>query len=106
MCRFFSGFFFRHPLLDGFDYYWRVEPAVSFTCDLQQDPFQYMQVLPLPYSQPCCQRSLRPLYFSLLRGFLQSLAAGLLAGAVCGRCMPINWYIDFVVCGHMYTQAF
>ncbi len=21
-----------------------------------------------------------------------------------GACMPINWYIDFVVCGHMYTQ--
>jgi hypothetical protein len=22
------------------------------------------------------------------------------------RCMPINWYVDFVVCGHMYTQVF
>ncbi len=22
------------------------------------------------------------------------------------RCMPMNWYIDFVVCGDMYTQAF
>jgi hypothetical protein len=22
------------------------------------------------------------------------------------RCMPINWYIDFMVDGHMYTQAF
>ena len=44
MCRFFSGYFFRHPLLDGFDYYWRMEPAVSFTCNLDQDPFRYMQV--------------------------------------------------------------
>ena len=25
MCRFFSGFFFEHPLLLGFDWYWRVE---------------------------------------------------------------------------------
>ena len=25
MCRFNSGFFWRHPLLDNFDYYWRVE---------------------------------------------------------------------------------
>lgn len=22
MCRYFSGFFWRHPLLDGFDLYW------------------------------------------------------------------------------------
>ncbi len=26
--------------------------------------------------------------------------------APCHRCMPIEWYIDFVVCGHMGTQAF
>lgn len=25
MCRFNSGFFWRHPLLNNFDYYWRVE---------------------------------------------------------------------------------
>ncbi|GAB4820904.1 hypothetical protein N2152v2_007950 [Parachlorella kessleri] len=43
MCRFFSGFFFRHPLLDGFEYYWRMEPAVSFICNIQQDPFRYMK---------------------------------------------------------------
>ncbi|KAJ1962990.1 hypothetical protein GGI12_002321, partial [Dipsacomyces acuminosporus] len=42
MCRFESGFFFRHPLLDGFDYYWRVEPGVEFTCAIPYDPFQYM----------------------------------------------------------------
>lgn len=44
MCRFFSGFFFRHPLLQGFDYYWRVEPGVKFYCNLQQDPFVTMEV--------------------------------------------------------------
>ncbi|CAG8741943.1 11723_t:CDS:2, partial [Acaulospora morrowiae] len=43
MCRFESGFFFRHPLLDKYDYYWRVEPGVQFYCDLDYDPFLYMQ---------------------------------------------------------------
>ncbi|KAL1917859.1 uncharacterized protein VTP21DRAFT_3693 [Calcarisporiella thermophila] len=43
MCRFESGFFFRHPLLQDYDYYWRVEPSVQFFCDLDFDPFLYMQ---------------------------------------------------------------
>lgn len=42
MCRFESGFFFRHPLLAEYDYYWRVEPDVEFFCDLPYDPFKYM----------------------------------------------------------------
>ncbi|KAJ2356454.1 hypothetical protein GGF43_002067 [Coemansia sp. RSA 2618] len=37
-----SGFFFRHPLLDDFDYYWRVEPGVEFTCAILTDPFRFM----------------------------------------------------------------
>lgn len=43
MCRFESGFFYRHNLLDKYDYYWRVEPGVQFYCDLDYDPFMYMQ---------------------------------------------------------------
>lgn len=43
MCRFNSGFFFRHPLLDDYDYYWRVEPDVKFFCDIVYDPFLTMQ---------------------------------------------------------------
>ncbi|KAJ3020085.1 alpha 1,2-mannosyltransferase 2.4.1 [Thoreauomyces humboldtii] len=43
MCRYNSGFFYRHPLLDEFDYYWRVEPDVKFGCDISDDPFRYMQ---------------------------------------------------------------
>ncbi|TPX65392.1 hypothetical protein SpCBS45565_g05174 [Spizellomyces sp. 'palustris'] len=43
MCRFNSGFFFRHPLLDQYDYYWRVEPSVAFLCDIPDDPFRYLQ---------------------------------------------------------------
>ncbi|CAO3623375.1 unnamed protein product [Mucor hiemalis] len=43
MCRFNSGFFYHHPLVQQYDYYWRVEPGVSFFCDLDYDPFVYMQ---------------------------------------------------------------
>ncbi|CUA74451.1 hypothetical protein RSOLAG22IIIB_05561 [Rhizoctonia solani] len=43
MCRFNSGFFFRHELLKQYDYYWRIEPDVTFFCDLNEDPFLFMQ---------------------------------------------------------------
>jgi len=43
MCRFNSGFFFRHELLAKYKYYWRVEPDVTFFCDLDYDPFLIMQ---------------------------------------------------------------
>ena len=43
MCRFNSGFFFRHELLKEYDYYWRVEPWVEFYCDLPFDPFVFMR---------------------------------------------------------------
>jgi len=43
MCRFNSGFFFRHPLLETFEYYWRVEPNVKFFCNLVNDPFEIMK---------------------------------------------------------------
>ena len=39
MCRFFSGFFFRHPSINKFDYYWRIEPGVDFLCKISFDPF-------------------------------------------------------------------
>ncbi|ORX53522.1 glycolipid 2-alpha-mannosyltransferase [Hesseltinella vesiculosa] len=43
MCRYQSGFFFRHPLLDGYEYYWRVEPDISYFCDVDYDVFQMMK---------------------------------------------------------------
>ncbi|KAI9277719.1 nucleotide-diphospho-sugar transferase [Umbelopsis sp. AD052] len=43
MCRYQSGFFYMHPLLDDLDYYWRVEPDVNFMCDIDYDPFLYMK---------------------------------------------------------------
>jgi len=42
MCRFNSGFFYRHPLMQDYRYYWRVEPGVHFHCDVNYDPFVYM----------------------------------------------------------------
>ncbi|KII84909.1 glycosyltransferase family 15 protein [Plicaturopsis crispa FD-325 SS-3] len=43
MCRFNSGFFYRHELLQKYRYYWRVEPDVHFHCDIDFDPFLFMQ---------------------------------------------------------------
>ncbi|ESW97840.1 hypothetical protein KL918_003223 [Ogataea parapolymorpha] len=43
MCRFNSGFFYKHPLLQQYKYYWRVEPDVDFYCDIDYDPFRLMR---------------------------------------------------------------
>ncbi|CAH02366.1 glycosyltransferase family 15 protein [Kluyveromyces lactis] len=43
MCRFQSGFFFQHPLLAEFDWYWRVEPSTELLCSIDYDIFQQMQ---------------------------------------------------------------
>lgn len=43
MCRFNSGYFYRQPLLQNFRYYWRIEPGVRFHCDVNFDPFLFMQ---------------------------------------------------------------
>ncbi|KAL4788707.1 nucleotide-diphospho-sugar transferase [Aspergillus varians] len=43
MCRYESGFFFRHPLLQEYEFYWRVEPGVELFCDVPYDPFLFMQ---------------------------------------------------------------
>ncbi|KAL2861260.1 glycosyltransferase family 15 protein [Aspergillus lucknowensis] len=43
MCRYESGFFFRHSLLQDYEYYWRVEPGVELFCDIPYDPFLFMK---------------------------------------------------------------
>lgn len=43
MCRFNSGFFFRHELMLKYDWYWRVEPGTRFYCDQRYDPFTFMR---------------------------------------------------------------
>ncbi|CRG91305.1 mannosyltransferase [Talaromyces islandicus] len=42
MCRWNSGFFYKHPILDNYKYYWRVEPDVKYFCDIDYDLFQFM----------------------------------------------------------------
>ncbi|UZJ55555.1 hypothetical protein CBS101457_004875 [Exobasidium rhododendri] len=44
MCRYQSGFFFRHPLTLDLDYYWRVEPGIELHCDIDYDPFVFMAI--------------------------------------------------------------
>ncbi|THU84115.1 glycosyltransferase family 15 protein [Dendrothele bispora CBS 962.96] len=43
MCRFNSGFFFRHPLVQKYRWYWRLDSDVHFHCDINFDPFLYME---------------------------------------------------------------
>ncbi|CAI4404973.1 CFF_collapsed_G0027120.mRNA.1.CDS.1 [Saccharomyces cerevisiae] len=39
MCRFYSGIFYKHPLVSKYEWYWRIEPDVDFFCDISYDPF-------------------------------------------------------------------
>jgi len=43
MCRFYSGFFYKHPLLDKYKWYWRLEPEIKYFCDITYDPFIHME---------------------------------------------------------------
>ncbi|BGP06318.1 hypothetical protein JCM10049v2_002139 [Rhodotorula toruloides] len=43
MCRYQSGGFWKHELLDPYEFYWRVEPNVKFLCDIPYDPFRVMK---------------------------------------------------------------
>lgn len=43
MCRYESGFFFRHEIMNQFEYYWRVEPSIELFCDVDYDPFKLMK---------------------------------------------------------------
>ncbi|KAJ7824257.1 glycosyltransferase family 15 protein [Mycena olivaceomarginata] len=43
MCRYTSGYFYRHELLQKYHYYWRIEPDVRFFCTIDNDPFVLME---------------------------------------------------------------
>ncbi|KAI8072858.1 nucleotide-diphospho-sugar transferase [Gongronella butleri] len=58
MCRFQSGFFYLHPLLDNLEYYWRVEPGVKFNCEMDYDPFKVMKDRNLKYGFTMALREL------------------------------------------------
>ena len=42
MCRYESGFFFQHELMQNYEWYWRVEPSIELFCDINYDPFKFM----------------------------------------------------------------
>ncbi|KAK0125299.1 alpha-1,2-mannosyltransferase (Kre5) [Cadophora gregata f. sp. sojae] len=42
MCRFYSGFFYKHELLQKYEWYWRLEPEIKYFCDITYDPFLKM----------------------------------------------------------------
>ncbi|KAI5807068.1 nucleotide-diphospho-sugar transferase [Geopyxis carbonaria] len=42
MCRFYSGFFYKHELLQKYEWYWRLEPEIKYFCDITYDPFAHM----------------------------------------------------------------
>lgn len=50
MCRFESGFFYRHPLMNDYRYYWRVEPDTKYHCDVNYDVFKFMRQNNYKYS--------------------------------------------------------
>ncbi|KAF9575668.1 hypothetical protein EC968_002231 [Mortierella alpina] len=41
--RYMSGFLARHALLDGYKYFWRVEPGMEIFCDVADDPMVAME---------------------------------------------------------------
>ncbi|KAF2643982.1 glycosyl transferase [Massarina eburnea CBS 473.64] len=43
MCRFYSGYFYKHELLQKYEWYWRLEPEIKYFCDITYDPFIHMQ---------------------------------------------------------------
>ncbi|KAI3406077.1 hypothetical protein KGF56_001296 [Candida oxycetoniae] len=43
MCRFFSGFFYKQPMVRQYEYYWRIEPGIKLHCDVNQDVFRFMK---------------------------------------------------------------
>lgn len=43
MCRYESGFFYRHELMQDYRYYWRVEPETKMHCDINYDLFKFME---------------------------------------------------------------
>lgn len=50
MCRFYLGFFYKHPLVSQYQYYWRIEPDVRLYCNVDYDAFKLMQTQKKKYA--------------------------------------------------------
>ncbi|KAF9066878.1 nucleotide-diphospho-sugar transferase [Rhodocollybia butyracea] len=42
MCRFYSGFFWKHPAFAEYDWLWRLDTDIEFHCDIPYDPIERM----------------------------------------------------------------
>ncbi|RKO91962.1 nucleotide-diphospho-sugar transferase, partial [Blyttiomyces helicus] len=42
MCRWFSGFFFKHEKMLKYDWFWRIDSDVEYLCEIPSDPFLSM----------------------------------------------------------------
>ncbi|KAI9571530.1 glycosyltransferase family 15 protein [Boletus coccyginus] len=75
MCRFNSGYFFRHELLQPYKWYWRVEPDVRYFCDTDYDPFLFMEDNNKIYGtcQQIVDQVILPTYLSPISGFTISM---------------------------------
>lgn len=67
MCRFYSGFFFHHKLVQKYEWYWRVEPGVDFYCDITYDPFREMRMHGKKYGFTIMIKELRDTVPNLFR---------------------------------------
>ncbi|XDT17753.1 Glycolipid 2-alpha-mannosyltransferase [Nakaseomyces glabratus] len=43
MCRYQSGLFYRHELVQEYDYYWRVDTDITVFCNFQYDIFKFLR---------------------------------------------------------------
>ena len=43
MCRYYSGFFYKHEMVRQYQYYWRIEPDNKLYCDVDEDLFKTMR---------------------------------------------------------------
>ncbi len=39
----FSGYFWREEILNGFEWYWKIDAGMVFGCDIDYDPFLWMK---------------------------------------------------------------
>ena len=97
MCRYFSGFIHKHPLLKEFDFYWRMEPDVHYYCSLDYDPFLFMQVSWCPVLLNFFSNSSNSFKTSLLSSAFSSLE--LLQGVTLSHLVSVfwkAWYLYFL----------
>ncbi|KAF8648098.1 hypothetical protein AX16_006407 [Volvariella volvacea WC 439] len=65
MCRFNSGFFYRHELMQKYRWYWRIEPGVKFHCDILTDPFLYLEESSKTYGFSIAAKEIRTTVYNL-----------------------------------------